>query len=217
MLDKTTLQFLRDLKKNNNREWFKENKHRYDVARTDFEYALAGLIPLLGKFDKSVQWLEPKNCIFRIYRDTRFSKDKTPYKSNLGAHILANGRAQERHSAGYYLHIEPGNCFLASGAHTPPSAWLNAIRENIHEHGSDLKRILKRKKFKEYFGELAGEKLKTAPRNYAKTHPDIELLRHKSFLIIHEISDDQLMSENFLGYATKVFKAAYPFKEFLNR
>ena len=217
MISKKTFQFLKDLKKNNDRDWFKANKSRHDEAKADFEAFLGKLIPALAKFDNSIASLEPKKCIFRIYRDTRFSKDKTPYKTNLGAHLLAGGRKTEHGRAGYYIHLEPGKSILAGGAYLPPAPWIKAIRQEIDYNAKDLKKILNSKSFKEYFGSIEGEKLKTAPKGYPKDHPEIELLKHKSLLAVHNLTDKQVLSDDFLKHTLKVFKTLKPFDDFLNR
>lgn len=215
MISKHTYQFLKELKKNNNRNWFQDNKSRFLEIKSDFEAFVQDLIAHIAVFDPSISHLEPKECIFRIYRDTRFSKDKSPYKTNLGAHLIAPvARPHDR--AGYYVHIEPKNSFLAGGAYLPPAVWLKAIRQAIDENGNELKKILKDKNFKKYFGEMEGDKLKTIPRDYPADHPFIDLLRYKSFLAMHQVNDEDAMSEPFLKHAVQVFKALKPFDDFLN-
>jgi len=218
MLTKKTIQFLKDLKKNNNREWFAANKSRYEEAKTEFENFLDTLIPKLAKFDKSIANLKAKNCVFRIYRDVRFSKDKSPYKTHFGAHITSGGKKSEIHSkAGYYIHVEVGDAMLAGGAYLPPTEWLNAIRQEINYNANDFKKILNSAEFKKYFGKMEGEKLVKAPKGYEPNHPEIELLKHKSFLATHKISEKELLSKDFLSHTVKVFKALEPFDNFLNR
>ena len=215
-IDLHTLKFLKDLKKNNNRDWFNENKARYEVAKSDFEAFLDRLIAKVAGFDSTIAGLEAKKCSFRIYRDIRFSKNKSPYNSRFGGHLLAGGRKQERSRAGYYIHIAPGDCFLAGGAHTPPGPWMAAIRERIAADSKPFRKILGAKSFKTYFGELYGEQLKSAPRGYDKDHPDLDLLRFKSFLAVHRMKDATVLKDDFLSHATKVFKAMHPFGQFLN-
>lgn len=128
MISNKTFRFLEDLRENNNRDWFNANKPRFEEAKVGFEKFIGDLILQIAKFDPPIGELEPKKSIFRIYRDTRFSKDKSPYKTNLGAHLVAH--ADKPHDrAGYYIHLEPGNTFLAGGAHLPSSSWLKAIRQ----------------------------------------------------------------------------------------
>jgi len=216
MITKKTLQFLKDLKKNNSRDWFNSNKVRFEEAKAEFGQFTGELILQIAKFDPVIGDLEAKKCIFRIYRDTRFSKDKTPYKINFGAHLVA-AKVRPHDRAGYYVHLEPGNIFLAGGAYLPPSPWLKAIRQEIHENGNEFKKILKSAGFKKYFGELEGEKLLTTPKDYSADHPFIELLKYKSFLAVHNVSDKDAQSENFLKYSAQAFKALKPFDDFLNR
>lgn len=217
MISKNTFKFLKALKANNNRDWFNANKADYQKSKTEFESFIDGLIPEIAKFDKGIAGLEGKKCVFRIYRDTRFSKDKSPYKTNLGGHMLAGGRKNEHSSAGYYIHLEPGNSFLAGGAYLPPGPWIKAIRQEIDYNAKEFKAILNHKDFKEYFGEMEGERLKTAPRDYPKDHPEIELLKYKSFLAVHRMDDAMVASDQFHDHAVKVFQALHPFGSFLNR
>lgn len=215
MVSKKTFQFLQDLKNNNNRDWFNSNKHRFESAKDEFEKFIGGLILQISKFDPGIGELEPKRCIFRIYRDTRFSKDKTPYKINLGAHLAAH--AEKPHDrAGYYIHLEPANTFLAGGAYLPPSPWLKAIRQSIDRNGKEFQKILNSANFKKYFGEMEGDKLKTKPKDYPEDHPFIELLKYKSFLAVHKLSDKEAMDTDFLKHSVQVFKALKPFDDFLN-
>ncbi len=216
MLAKSTFTFLRNLNRNNNRDWFNANKHKYQEAHADFVGFIAELIGRIAVFDPPVAQLDPKKSVFRIYRDTRFSKDKTPYKTNFGAHLVSS-RERPHDRAGYYIHVEPGNSFLAGGAYLPPGPWLNAIRASIDKDGAEFVAILKRVSFKKYFGELEGEKLKTVPRGYTVDHPHIELLRFKSFLASHQVGDEQLMAKDAAQYATRVFKTLKPFDDFLNK
>ena len=216
-LREQSLKFLADLRNNNNREWFEANKLRFQDAKSDFETFVGMLIGEIAKFDAPIASLEPKKSIFRIYRDTRFSKDKSPYKSSLGAHLLAGGRKGERGRAGYYIHISPGDCFLAGGAHLPAAGWMAEIRREICDNAIDLRRIAGTKIFKKFFGEIEGETLKSAPRGYPRDHPQIDLLKRKSFLAVHRMADKTVTSAGFLMHATTVFKALYPFGQFLNR
>lgn len=216
MISKKTFHFLKELRENNHREWFTANKPRYEEARQDFEKFITSLILQIARFDPPIGELVAKKSIFRIYRDTRFSKDKSPYKTNLGAHLVAyDQKVHDR--AGYYIHLEPGNNFLAGGAYLPPAPWLKAIRQAIDERGKEFTKILNNAAFKKYFGELEGEQLKTAPRDYPADHPYAEILKYKSFLAAHKVSDKDAMSENFLNHSVQVFKALKPFDDFLNR
>lgn len=215
-ISNTTFKFLKDLKNNNNREWFNDNKKRYEAAKEEFETFIGALITNISKFDAPIGSLEPKKTIFRIYRDVRFSTNKDPYKINFGAH-LSSSPSKIHDRAGYYIQIQPGNSFLAGGAYLPPSAWINKIRQEIDYNTDEFKKILNNATFKKYFGGITGEQLKTAPKGYPKDHPEIELLRYKSYLVSNECGDKVVTSEDFLIHATNVFKAMKPFDDFLNR
>lgn len=217
MISKDTLQFLTKLKTHNNREWFNDNKAVYEKTYAEFKQVAEKIILSLSKFDKGIATLEVKDCIFRIYRDVRFSKDKSPYKNHFGAHFVPGGKKALHALAGYYLHIEPNNSFLAGGAYMPPPDWLNLIRKEIHYNAKQLKRILNNKDFKNYFGEMGGGKLNRPPRGYEANHPNLELLKHKSFLASHTLTNRQITSPNFITHTTKVFNALYPFNKFFNQ
>lgn len=213
----TTLKFLKQLAKNNNKEWFDENRKTYEASKTEFEKIVKSVIEKSLVFDKELGGVEAKKCLFRINRDIRFSKDKTPYKSNMGASINPGGK--KGMGAGYYIHIEPGKSFLAGGCYMPEPPVLAAIRQEIDYHTKDFKRIIEAKDFKTYFKELAdeGDKLKTAPKGYPKDHPELSLLQHKHFIATHYIKDDVILNINFPAYASKVFKAMLPLNLFLRK
>jgi len=217
-ISKNTFHFLKDLKENNNRDWFLENKPRFEEAKKEFEVFIDALIVEVSKFDGSIGHHTAKECIFRIYRDVRFSKDKSPYKTHFGAHITSAAKKSEIHSrAGYYIHIGPGESMLAGGAYLPQGDWLKAIRQEISYNADDLKKILNEEKFKTYFNEMEGEKLKRAPKGYEPDHPEIELLKYKSFLATNKVSDKEVISNDFLKHGANVFKALHPFDQFLNQ
>ena len=216
MIKKSTLDFLKKLKANNNKDWFDKNRPMYFEVKKEFETLVAKLITQITSFDSAVKNLEPKNCIFRINRDVRFAKDKSPYKTNIGASISPGGKKSM--SAGYYVHIEPGNSFLAGGIYMPPAPQLNAIRQEIDYNIPEFKKIISEKEFKKYFGKLdESDKLKTVPKGYPKDHPEVELLKLKSYLVVHELKDEQILSSNFIQQCTKIFKALYPLDKFLRR
>ncbi len=217
-ISQPTLQFLSDLKANNNKEWFTANKPRYEAAKKEFEQFVDALIGKIAQFDPSVAHFTAKDCVFRIYRDVRFSADKSPYKTHFGAHITSAPKKSEIHTrAGYYLHIEPGESMLAGGAYLPESQWLKAIRQEIAYNFEEFKDILNHADFKKYFGEIEGEKLKKTPGDYTADHPAIELLTHKSFLASHKPADKQVEAGDFLEHCGQAFKALAPFDRFLNR
>ena len=218
MISQNTFKFLKDLKNNNNREWFTANKERYEAAKKEFEEYINSLIPKIALFDKSVGHLTAKNCVFRIYRDVRFAKDKSPYKTHFGAYITSSNKKTDVHAdAGYYIHLEDGASMIAGGAYTPPSAWLNAIRQEIDYNTDEFKKIINSKDFKTYFKEVEGEKLSRPPKGYDASHSEVELLKLKSFLATHMINNKQVISDDFVAYTAKIAKALYPFNSFLNR
>ena len=215
-ISNTTFKFLKDLKNNNNREWFTDNKKRYEEAKGEFEEFIGALIKHIAKFDPPIIELNPKKTVFRIYRDVRFSANKDPYKINMGAH-LSNSPSKIHDRAGYYIQIQPGNSFLAGGAYLPPNPWIGNIRQEIDYNTKEFKKIINSASFKKYFGEMEGEQLKTAPKGYPKDHPEIELLRYKSFLASNKCDDKLVTSSDFLNHSASVFKAMKPFDDFLNR
>ncbi len=213
MITKSTLDFLKELKKNNNREWFEKNKPTFKKCMADFVAEVDLIITSLAKFDKTLRGLKAKDCVFRIYRDVRFSNNKNPYKHSFGASISKGGRKSS--FPGYYFHLEPGNSFLVGGSYTPEPKDLAKIRQEIDYNAKPLKKIMAEKEFKNIFGKLEGEKLKTSPRDYANDHPEIELLRHKSFLLMHKLTDKQLKSDTFREFVIQVFKAMLPLNTYL--
>ena len=215
MISKDLLQFLSDLKKNNNTEWFHANKPRYQQVRKEFEQFIAHIIADIALFDSSVKNLEPKHCIFRINRDIRFSNDKSPYKTNFGGFIVPGGK--NAGYAGYYIHIEPGNCFLAGGIYMPPPEQLKAVRTEIYENTEEFKKILNSKEFTKHFKEISDEgKLKTAPKGFPKDFEDVDLLKHKHYTVLKTIKDDLVGSDKYIQEIRETFKALYPFNQFIN-
>lgn len=210
----TTLKFLKQLAKNNRKEWFDENRKTYEAAKVEFEAVVKAVIDKAIVYDPLLAGLEAKKCMFRINKDVRFSKDKSPYKQNMGASINPGGKKSM--IPGYYLHVEPGKSFLAGGCWQPMPDMLAAIRQEIDYNAKDFRKILAAKDFKNYFGALSEEdKLKTAPKGYDKAHEDIDLLQHKSFIAVHELTDAQVLDKNFPTYVSKVFKAMLPLNSFL--
>jgi uncharacterized protein (TIGR02453 family) len=185
-----TYPFLRAIRDNNNREWYHQNKNTYNEAKLEFEQITELIIYETGKFDKDIRGLLPKDCIFRIFRDVRFSNDKSPYKSNFGAFLCKGGKKSGY--AGYYLHIEPKNSFIAGGIYMPPSPLLKAIREDIYEHINEFKEILEEPGFKKHFGGISADSLKTVPKGFSKDFPDIGLLKYTSYTVMKEKKDKDL-------------------------
>lgn len=215
-IKKSTLDFLDSLKDNNNRDWFIKNKPAYIDAKENFESFVQDIINNIVDFEPILKGLEVKSCVYRINRDIRFSNDKSPYKSHLGAFIVRGGKKNGDKFAGYYVHIEPEKSIIAGGAYMPPAPWLSAIREKIDEEPDEFIKIINSKDFVKYFGKIEGEKLKKAPKGYPSDHPNIELLKFKSYLIVNEVNDGFVLSQNYFDHVLKVLKAMKPFNDFLN-
>lgn len=214
-IDKSTLLFLTDLKQHNDREWFNQNRKRYEAAKLNYESFVQEVIHGITTFDPIFRGLEAKSCTFRINRDIRFSADKSIYKTHMGAFIVRGGKKNGDKYTGYYVHVEPGNSFIAGGAHIPPAGWLKAIRENIAERGDELLKIINNKNFKKYFGGIDGEKLRTAPKGFPKDHPHVELLKLKSYIAEKSFTDEEITSGECLDEIVKEFRTMKPFNDFL--
>jgi uncharacterized protein (TIGR02453 family) len=210
----TSFNFLLELQFNNNRQWFKENEDLYKNAKSEFDTFTSRLIAGLQKIDPEIEDLSPKDCTFRIYRDVRFSKDKEPYKNNMGAFISKGGKKSP--FAGYYIHLEPGGSFVGGGIYMPEKNILDKIRKSIFQNPSQLKKILNQKEFKSYFTEIYGEKLKTAPKGFPKDFKDIDLLRHKHYALAHSLKDDFWKNNNVDTEILKVFSVMKEFNDFFN-
>lgn len=215
-IDQSTLDFLNGLKYNNNREWFQKNQAAYKTAKNNFENFVQQLINETIVFEPVLKGLEVNNCVFRINRDIRFSNDKSPYKTNFGAFIVKGGKKNGDKYAGYYFHIEPGESIIAGGAYVPPTPWLSAIRELISDEPEKFLKILGDKNFVKYFGNIQGEKLKSAPKGYSSDHPQIELLKLKSYLVVHEATDNEVVKPGYFEHVLTVFKAMKPLNDFLS-
>lgn len=211
---KPTLDFLRALQAHNNKPWFQAHRDEYAAARRAYEDFIDDFIQEFRSIE-DFENLSAKDCVFRIYRDVRFSKDKAPYKINMGASIALGGKHSLR--APYYIHIEPPNqSFLAGGAYMPTPDQLAAIRRAIDRAPSGLKAAIGSQPFKKYFGSLTGEKLKTPPRGYPADHPEIELLKYKQFITGHALTDKDVLSPRLLAHAVEVFAALKPLLDWLN-
>ncbi len=212
---KPVLDFLTDLKENNNRDWFNENKPRYLTAKKLFEDTVNRLISEIRKFDPEIGPQTAADCVFRIYRDVRFSHDKSPYKTNMGGFIAKGGR--KAGFAGYYLHLDPDGSFLAGGSHMPPPDRLKKIRQEVLYNVEEFKRILNDPGFKKTFGSLDGERLKRPPKDFPADFPDIDLLKFKSYTVLHPVSGTTVLSDGFFDHALKAFRQLHPLVKFLNR
>jgi len=215
-MDRHIIEFLSGLKENNTREWFQENKASYDRARGIFESFVNELIPKIREIDPMVDMITAKDCVFRIYRDVRFSHDKSPYKPNMGAFISRGGKNSTM--AGYYIHVEPGTCFLAGGMYMPQPDILKRIRDEIFYQPDEFKKIISSKAFTSYYnGFMEEDKLKKPPKGYPADFPDIDLLKYKSYAVMHKVDDQLVVSDEYMKYAIKAFQALYPLNAFFNR
>ncbi len=208
------LHFLQDLSQNNNRDWFQANRKRYEESREKVLFLTDLLINEIRKFDLEIPVMNPKDCMFRIFRDVRFSKDKRPYKTNFGSFIAKGGR--KSHYAGYYFHIEPGGCFVGGGIYMPPAATLKAVREHIEQHPEEFLSILNDPEFKAIFPELMNHQLKTAPRGVPQDHKYIHLLRYKSYAFSSPIEKEVVSGSYFLETTVEAFKQLHKVNAFLN-
>jgi len=209
---KKTFQYLNQLKSNNNREWFTNNRSLYEETYAEMLDLGQHVIDHMNEHD-NIETRSAKKSIFRIYRDVRFSKDKTPYKTNWGGFLR---RATAKLRGGYYYQIEPGNCYVAGGFFNPNSKDLLHIRRQISQHSESLREILNSLEFREFFGQLDGEKLKTSPRGFEKDHPDIDLLRYKRFIIRHHFSDREALNKDFAITIANGFKLMRPFFDYMS-
>lgn len=214
MFNTTILDFLKSLSVNNNREWYHANKDYFTTAKQEFELFINMLIAEISSFDPSVKNVTAKESIFRIYRDTRFSKDKTPYKTNFGAFVVPQGKKSG--NAGYYLHIEPDNCFVAGGIYMPPTPILKAVRTGIYENVEEFKAIITSPSFTKRFPEFYNDKLKSAPRDFPSDWSDIDLLKYKSYSVFQQFEENDLKKDNVMQLIVEAFKEMYPFNKFIN-
>lgn len=218
MIEKASLEFLTDLKANNNREWFHANKKRYDAFRENYLEVVAAFLSEMSTLDPALRHLDVKDCAFRINRDIRFTKDKSPYKTHMG--IWMSTGQKNTNLAGYYLQLEPGASFMTGGVYWPEAADLKKIRREIAYFHDDLTAIIHAEPFRSVFGDLDRNdenQLKTAPKDYEKDHPAIEYLRLKYFTATRPITDKALMQKNFIQDTSAKLIALKPLAEFLNR
>ena len=208
------IRFLRQLKRNNKRSWFAEHKSEYeDFVKMPMQCCIAALREPMARLAPEIE-VNPRKNIFRIYRDTRFSKDKTPYKTHVAALFHLRGRWEE--SAGYYVHIEPGNVYVGGGVYAPNAQQIKKIRSAIIEQSNEFLSIVESGKFKKHFHKLEGEKLQRAPLGYASDHPMIEWLKHKSFYTGVTWKEETCLSRTFVDRVVGVYKELLPLVRFLN-
>lgn len=206
-IKKETLDFLKTLSKNNNREWFAKNKHKYEAARENMVEFADALLSEMNKHD-NIETESGKKSLYRIYRDVRFSKDKTPYSEYWGGGYR---RATKKLRGGYYFHIEKGRSSVIGGFWGPNTDDLARIRQDIDLNSDEWRKVLNDRSFKQFFGELRGEQVKSAPRGYDKSHEAIDLLRYKQFLIKHSFTDAEVLSKDFVKKVNEAFRKMRPF------
>ena len=213
-LSKKVIDYLKQLSENNNREWFNDHKNQFIDAQQEFENFVEHLIQEVGKTDEKVAKLNAKKSLLRIYRDIRFSKDKTPYKTYFGA-SLGMGKSNEK--SGHYLHIEPGKSFIASGIYLPEASVLKEIRKEISVFKNEFLKAVDHQDFKKYYGALDREhELKKIPQGFEKEDPMADYLRLKSFIGVYNLSNKEVMDKNAVENLTDIMNSAKPFNDFLN-
>ncbi|MDV7187517.1 DUF2461 domain-containing protein [Lutibacter sp. TH_r2] len=208
VIDASIISFLKQLKKNNNREWFADHKEKFQEEQKKLK-SFYELLQLEMEKHDAIEKLK----IFRIYRDVRFSKDKTPYKVHMSGHFVREGKERR---GGYYLHIQPGESFLAGGFWAPEKEDLFRIRKEFEMDTVEIREIISEENFQKYFGKIEGDSLKTAPRGFDKTHPDLDLIRMKQFIVTRKFTDKQITSANFLAEVNNSFKAMRPFFNYMS-
>jgi uncharacterized protein (TIGR02453 family) len=206
------IDFLKKISKNNNKEWFTRNKTVYQEAHTELVIFADALLAEMNKHD-SIETESGKKSLYRIYNDVRFSKDKKPYKNNIGGGFR---RATKQRRGGYYFHIEPDNSFVAGGFFSPNAEDLLHIRTHLSADPKALKKILNETSFKKTFGRLSGEKVKTAPRGFNIEDENIELIRHKQFIIRHAFTNEEVLSKNFHVLVSNTFKKMRPYLDYMS-
>lgn len=206
--------FLDNIAANNNREWFQAHRDIYEEARKEFDKLLSEVIARISLFDEEIRGIEPKDCTYRIYRDTRFSADKTPYKTHLGGYINAKGKKSNH--CGYYIHIERGNCMLAGGSICPSSKLLKALREAIYDNIDEYISIVEDPEFKKYFPVIGDDFLKTAPKGFPKDFKYIDYLKPKEFTCAYKISDSFWSQPDALDKVEAAFRQMKRFADFTN-
>jgi len=219
MLQAATIKFLKDLKKNNHKEWFDANRKQYDAAKEDFAGLIKKVIEMHGKKDETIASLQPKDCVFRINRDIRFSKDKTPYKTNFGASINRGGKKSV--FSGYYFHCEPGGeSFVGGGLWMPEPEDLKKVRQEIDYSFAEFKKIITSKKFTGVYKELyKGEDilLNREPKGYEKDNPAIEFIKLKAFIAMQPLTEADLVGKDLLKKIGTAYETLQPLIMFINR
>lgn len=208
LITEGTLQFLKELEKNNTREWFEDHKKEFKNHETDVKSFFTSIMENLKQHDEI-----EKMKVFRIYRDVRFSKDKTPYKSHLASSF---SRAGARLRGGYYVHIKPGESFIATGFWEPNKEDLLRIRKELELDATDFRKVITEKSFKKIWGELVGDEVKTAPKGFDKEHENIDLIKRKQFIFVQKFSDKQVLSKDFAKNIDDSYRTVRPYFDLMS-
>lgn len=217
MIQRSTLKFLSALKRHNQKAWMDLHRHEYELAKQDFELFIQSVLEVFSKKDRSLEGLTAKSCIFRINRDIRFTKDKSPYKTNMGASLSKGGK--KGIYAGYYFHLEPGHSFAGGGLYMPDPAVLAKVRQEIDYNFTDFKKILQARSFRSIYEELDSSpefRLSRLPKGYELDHPASAFLRLKSLIAFRALDDKELTHSSLLKLTVKAFEALQPLITFLN-
>ena len=212
-ISKSNIDFLKQLSKNNNRDWFQANKATAYQSALDNTIAFADCLLSEMKKHDNIETVTGKKSLYRIYKDIRFSKDKTPYKTHWGGYFK---RATNQLRGGYYFHLQPGNCFVGGGFWNPNPEDLKRIRVELAADGSELRKIIGSKNFIDTFGQLDGNQVKTAPKGFSKEHENIDLLRYKQFLVSKKFTEKEMLAKDFYKEANKVFKNMRPLFDYMS-
>jgi uncharacterized protein (TIGR02453 family) len=218
MLQSSTLKFLKDLKKNNNKPWFDKHRDHYEMAKKDFGSFIQKLIDYHGRVDASIKTLISSQCVFRINRDIRFSKDKSPYKTNFGASITMGGKKSGY--AGYYFHCEPGESFIGGGVWMPMAPALKKVRQEIDYDFDEFSKIIGSKKFKSVYGDLYREEdilLSKVPQGFEKDNPAADYLKMKSYIALKSLNDEGVTNQKLFRQSIEAMETLFPLLNFLNR
>lgn len=218
MLQSSTIKFLKDLQKNNNKPWFEAHRRQYEDAKTDFAFFVQAIIDKHGKKDESIAHLKAKECMFRINRDVRFSKNKLPYKNNMGAYINRGGKKSL--FGGYYLHCQPGESFVGGGLWMPMPSELSKVRQEIDYNFDEFKKIIASKKFKSVYSDLSRDAeyvLSRVPKGYEADNPAADYLKMKSFVAMIPLKDSEITSKQLMKKTIEAFETLQPLLFFINR
>lgn len=207
-------QFLKDIAANNDRKWFQAHRSYYEQADHEFENMLTAIIARISDFDDSIRNVTPRDCMYRIYRDIRFSEDKTPYKLHFGGYINAKGKKSNH--CGYYVHLQPGNSLLAGGSYCPPPPILKALRQAVYDNMDEFRSIVEDPAFKRYFPVIGENFLKSAPKGFSRDYPYLKYVQCKEYTVSHAVPDTFFQSEDFLDRTADIFRQMKRFADFIN-